>query len=380
MIHPKTMTTSDFNLEKINTKELSEHIAASIQVGSSIAIFGRRGSGKTAIAKQEIKKSGLTEVYVNLAVFERPDMGGWPRLFSTEPTKFVEFLLPNFYKSLIEGDKGAVVLFDELDKCDPSVLAPLLEFVQFHSINHRDLPNLCSVIMTGNLISEGGSRPSPPLLDRVEKYLVEADLDSLLEWSGKTGRLHPAIIAYLKDNSKDLFGAVDPEDRYADPSPRGWDRSSDILYKGEEMGWSTDLLNKKVCGCIGKEAGIKYAIYYEHYQQLLPMIEELFEGKDIIKQYQSLTPSKQLVACMIACNRLVSLLDKIPATETEKGLKYLPPPPHKYIANFLQKVSYENVLVAIRSTITTQRLVKFNLDNEPDWRPFLREITKEVGF
>ena len=83
---------------------------------------------------------------------------------------------------------------------------------------------------------------------------------------------------------------------------------------------------------------------------------------------------------MIACNRLVSLLDKMPATETEKGLKYLPPPVHKYIANFLQKVSHENVLVAIRSTITTQRLVKFNLDNEPDWKIFLREITKEVGF
>ena len=52
---PQTMTSSDFNLEKINTRDLSEHISASIQMEGNIAVFGRRGTGKTEIAKQEIK-------------------------------------------------------------------------------------------------------------------------------------------------------------------------------------------------------------------------------------------------------------------------------------------------------------------------------------
>lgn len=378
---PKTMTVSDFNLQKINTKELSEHIAASIQVGSNIAFFGRRGTGKTEISKQEVKRAGLQEVYVNLSIMERTDLGGYPNIMAgAQGKRFVDFLLPQLYKNLIEGEKDAVVIFDEVDKTDPSVWAPLLEFVQFHSINHQDLPMLRSVIMTGNLISEGGSRPSLPLLDRCEKYLVEADWDAWLEWSGKTGRIHPSIIAYLKDNPKDLQGAVDPDDRYADPSPRGWARASDILYKGEQHGWSSDLLNKKVYGCIGKEVGTTYAIYYEHYQKLLPIIDQLFEGNDITKQYELLPPSKQLVACMIVCNRLTSFLDKIKSpTQTENGLKYLPPPEHKHVARFLQKVSSENVLVSIRSTITTNRLVKFNLDDDQDWKIFLRSIKEEVN-
>ena len=163
---PTTMVTSDFNMQKLKTKELSEHIEASIKMGGNLAVFGRRGSGKTAIAKQEIKRAGLHEVYINLSVLERVDMGGYPNIMaSSQQKKFVDFLLPQFYQPMMDGKKGVVALLDEVDKADPSLWAPLLEFTQFRSINHQTLPHLQAVIMTGNLISEGGSRPSLPLLD-----------------------------------------------------------------------------------------------------------------------------------------------------------------------------------------------------------------------
>src|ERR1700723_1627221 len=332
-----TMTSSDFNLEKLNTKDLSEHIAAAIQIGGNIAVFGRRGTGKTEIAKQEVKKSDYHEVYINLSVLERVDMGGYPNILAARQSKkFVDFLLPQFYEPMIEGKRGVVCILDEMDKADPSLWAPLLEFTQFRSINHRPLANLKAVIMTGNLISEGGARPSLPLLDRAEKYLVEADASSWLEWAGKSGHIHPAITAYITDHPKDLFGAVDPEDRYADPSPRGWARASEILFKGEERGWTATLLNKKVSGCVGKDAGIKYSNYYEHYQQLLPMVEDIYNGKDVHTRYNTLEPTKKLVACMITCARLATQLDQ--STEQE------PPASIKHVGKFLQKVSYENVL------------------------------------
>lgn len=369
--NPPTMTTSDFNLEKLNTKDLAEHIGAAIQVGSNIAVFGRRGTGKTEISKQEIKKADMHEVYINLSVLERVDMGGYPNIMAAaNQKKFVDFLLPQFYEKMIEGKKGVVALLDEVDKADPSLWAPLLEFTQFKSINHQPLPNLKAIIMTGNLISEGGARPSLPLLDRSEKYLVEADASSWLEWAGKSGRIHPAITAYITDHPKDLFGAIDPEDRYADPSPRGWSRASELLYRGEERGWSTNLLNKKVCGCVGKDAGIKYSNYYEHYQQLLPMVEDIYNGKDVTARYSTLEPTKKLVACMITCARLATQLDQ--SSELE------PPPAIKFVGKFLQKVSYENVLVAVRSQIQIERLVKFNLDEHPDWEQVLSKINKQV--
>lgn len=371
MAQTQTMTVSDFNMQKLGTKALSEHMAAAIQVDGTIAVFGRRGTGKTEIAKQQIKKADMREVYLNLSVLERVDMGGYPNVMGNHSdSSFIEFMLPAFYKPMVEGKEGVVALLDEVDKADPSLWAPLLEFTQFRSINGHSLPNLRAVIMTGNLISEGGARPSLPLLDRSEKYLVEADASSWLEWAGKSGRIHPSITAYITDHPKDLFGAVDPDERYADPSPRGWARASEILFKGESHGWNTTLLNHKVSGCVGKDAGIKYSNYYEHYQQLLPMIEDLYNGKDIKSRYAPLEPTKKLVACMITCARLATQLDNSDIDN--------PPQSIKYVGRFLRDVSYENTLVAVRSQIQISRLVQFNLDEHPDWEEVLNRINKSV--
>ncbi len=365
------MATSDFNLEKLQTKELSKHVAASIQLGGNISIFGRRGTGKTEISKQEIKNADMHEVYINLSVLERVDMGGYPNIMAAAAhKKFVDFLLPQFYEPMIEGKKGVVALLDEVDKADPSLWAPLLEFTQFHSVNGNKLPNLKAIIMTGNLISEGGSRPSLPLLDRSEKYLVEADAASWLDWAGKSGHIHPSITAYITDHPKDLFGAVDPDDRYADPSPRGWWRASEILHKGEEKNWSPELLNKKVSGCIGKDAGIKYGNYYEHYQQLLPMIEDIYNGKDVSTRYNVLEPTKKLVACMITCARFANQLDQSKGGPIPESITH--------VGKFLQKISYENVLVAVRSQIQIERIVQYGLDEHPDWEKVLNDVNKSI--
>lgn len=369
---PTQMTSSDFNLEKLNTKDLAEHIGCSIKMGGNISVFGRRGTGKTEIAKQQIAKHDFQEVYINLSVLERVDMGGYPNIMaSAQQKKFVDFLLPQFYQPMMEGKRGVVALLDEVDKADQSLWAPLLEFTQFRSINGNVLPNLQAIVMTGNLISEGGARPSLPLLDRSEKYLVEADVQSWQDWAGRSGRIHPAISAYINDHPKDLFGAVDPEERYADPSPRGWDRASQILFKGEEMGWNTYMLNKKVAGCVGKDAGIKYSNYYEHYMELLPMVHNIYLGKDVSAQYNKLQPSKQIVACMITCARLASQLDEV------KDIKNLPSSIN-HVGKFLANVTYENVLVAVRSQVQIDRLVRFNLDEHPDWSIVLSRINKEV--
>lgn len=365
------MAASDFNMEKLNTKKLSEHVGASIKIGGNLAVFGRRGSGKTEIAKQEIKKSEMREVYINLSVLERVDIGGYPNILAPQrTTRFVDFLLPQFMEHLVEGKKKVVVLFDEVDKADVSLWAPLLEITQFRSINHMPLPNLHAIIMTGNLISEGGNRPSPPLLDRAEKYLVEPDVHSWLDWAGKSGRIHPSVSAYISDHPKDLFGAIDPEERYSDPSPRSWDRASQILFQGEKYGWGSAMLNEKVSGCVGKDAGIKYSNYYEHYMELLPLVENVFKGKNVGSEYKKLEPSKKLVACMIVCARFAAQLDALQNSEL--------PDSTKFVGKFLGDVAYENVLVSVRSQIQIERLVKHSIDEEPTFKEILGKINKAV--
>ena len=385
---PIAMAKSDFNLTSVSTEEYQDLLKGSIETNSNLAIFGRRGSGKTIIAKDVVRegyffenRTKVREVYVNLSTCERPDMGGYPDMFGLTVDKhdsreakrqrFVQFILPMFFQPLMEGDLPVVAIFDEVDKSDESIHAPLLEIAQFKSINGRELPNLATCIFTGNLISEGSKRPSLPLLDRTEKYLLRPDVNSWLKWAGTSGKIHPSITAFLYDKGHYLFGSEDGcGDNYAEPSPRGWELASRVLFAGEKLGWQKNLLNMKVSGFVGKEAGTQYDIYFNHYQELLPLVKQIFEGQDVSVEYEKLSPSMQLYAAMIVCSRLSGILDKADLANRPKELSY--------VGKFMQIVSDENVLISVRTQLVLHRLTKWRLDADKDWGKLLNDITKSA--
>ncbi len=371
------LIASDFNLEKLNTKQLSKHIRASLQAGSNVAVFGRRGLGKTQISKQVIKELGFHEEYINLSVFERTDIAGYPDMFSSNKDReerFINFILPRMYEKMIHGSKKVIAVLDEVDKADPSLWAPLLEFTQFRSINGRDLPNLHAVVMTGNLISEGGSRPSLPLLDRTEKYLVETNADVWLDWASQTGSIHPSVYQYITDHPTQLFGPVDANDNYADPSPRGWHNASNVVKFGEENGWDDHLINEKVSGYVGRVAGLDYKMYFTNYRVLLPLVDAIFKGQDYKDSWNKLTPTEKLYAGAIACGRLASILDASSPTNPSKEVEHA----LKMVGIFLYQAGQENTMLNVRHQITIQRLAKWKLMKHPDWQMTLESVIAEV--
>ncbi len=374
------LVSSDFNLIKLNTAQLSKNLEYSIQIGSNVVVVGRRGSGKTEIAKQRIKAANRKEVYINLSVAERTDMGGYPDMFGTmtkeeKARRFVNVLLPQFFAPLMEGDEPCVALLDEVDKADPSIWGPLLEFLQFKSINGTKLKNLESVIMTGNLISEGGKRPSLPLLDRAEKYLVEASVDHWLQWAGNSGSIHPSIAAYVADHPNHLFGAVETEENYADPSPRGWYLASQALFKLEKFSAPQDLRINKVGGFVGKQIGLLFAMYYTYYSQVLPMVDSIFEGgplDKIIDSYNSkFDPAQKLVTSMIVCGRLGTQSDMMEQPEDARKLL-------THVGKFLRHCTADNILVGVRSQFGVDRLAKWDLNEDPVWKEVLGKVTNNI--
>ena len=361
---------SDFNLTKISTKDLSDNLRATIDFGGNLIMIARRGSGKTVISKEVVKQSGLREVYINLSVSERTDVGGYPNFFGKNDRKYVEYLLPSFFEPLIEGDVPCVVILDEVDKAESSIWAPLLEILQFRSINHRPLKNLRSCLMTGNLQSEGGQRPCLPLLDRAEKYLVEANSNHWLDWASKSGEIHPSITAFIADHPDELFGDVDPGDVYADPSPRGWHLSSNVLNFGEEKRWPHKILTNKVSGYVGKKTGLKYSAYFDHYQVLLPIVERIMKGQEV-KGFKDLEMSKQMVCGMIVCSRLARLLDNMKNKELPKETEN--------VAKFIKVLDPEMALISVRSQIGLERVVNSGLDEEKSFDVILREVAKRIN-
>jgi len=367
---------SDFNLERLKPKELESHLGLTIAFGGNITVIGRRGGGKSTIAKSAIKKSDHEEIYLNLSVMERPDMGGYPNFnASKEGQKYVDMMLPKFYEKLIDGNRPCVALLDEVDKAESALWAPLLEFTQFHTINGRSLPNLKAVIMTGNLPSEGGARPILPLLDRSEKFLLESDHNEWLDWSGKEGKIHPSVTAFIADHPDDLYGDVDPGDIYADPSPRGWEAVSKIVSYGEKHNSSNHLITQKVAGCVGKKSGIKYTAYFNHYQVLLPLVERIMNGEKI-KEFDNIEPSKRMVVTMIACARVARVLDDLKKDKEYSGKAF--PSSVVYVGRFLREVDPEIALVALRSQITLERVADHQLDSDKNWDAVLEDIASNM--
>lgn len=374
------LVSSDFNLIKLNTAQLSKNLEYSIQIGSNVVVVGRRGSGKTEIAKQKIAAAGRKEVYINLSVAERTDMGGYPDMFGTMTKEekgrlFVNVLLPKFFAPLIEGNEPCVALLDEVDKADPSIWAPLLEFLQFRSVNGTPLKNLESTISTGNLLSEGGKRPSLPLLDRAEKYLVEASVDHWLQWAGNSGAIHPSIAAYVADHPGHLFGAVETEENYADPSPRGWHLASKALFSLERLNAPKDIRVNKVGGYVGKQIGTLFDMYYTYYEKILPLVDSIFAGhpiNEIVSKYTNdYDPAQQLVTAMIVCGRLGTQVDMIEKKEDARKLL-------THVGRFLQHCTADNILVGVRSQFGVDRLAMWDLNEDSVWKEVLGKVTNNI--
>jgi hypothetical protein len=367
-------SSSNFNLESLNSAQFEKHLSASIAAGSNLAIIGRRGSGKTAISQQQIKIADHHEAYMNLSVYERADFG-YPKLFGQDhkegKEQFVSYMLPHIFEPMLYGEKPVVLLLDEVDKADKSLWAPLLEITQAKSINGRKLPLLKSVIMTGNLIAEGGEKPSAPLLDRTEAYSLEPSARYWLAWAAISGEIHPAVSQFITDQGDNaLFGPIDGGENYKDASPRGWHLASKILFFGEAHNWEFHLLTEKICGIVGKKAGLDFRIYLSSYKVLLPIVDMIFNQGDYQTDWKKLSPTEKLYATTIVCSRFAKQLDA--------GTPDHPPSSIETVGKFFQSCGYENVLMGIRSQLKVSRILRYDLDTNPHWSEILTTIKSSV--
>lgn len=364
--------TSNYNLQTINPQQFYQHLRASIKIGNNVFVIGRRGSGKSIISKDVIKEEGFNEAYINLSVFEKSDFG-FPNFFDQKNNDYISYKFPEFWRALFEGNKRSVLLLDEVDKADRELWAPLLEILQFKTINGKKLTNLQAIIMTANFQSEGGKRPISPLLDRSEKYLLETSIKQWLEWAGTKGKIHPSITAYVADHPEDLTGENDLGEMYGDASPRSWENSSIIVKHGEEEKWPADLIASKVAGCVGNQVGIKYKVYFEHYQVLLPFVEKVMSGKNIFKEFEKFNKAEQMVSSMLVAARIARILDDV----KPEGKNF--PKELTYVSNFLASIDPEMALVCIRSQINNQRVVQHQLSKHKEFDGLLDALLNAVN-
>jgi hypothetical protein len=366
---------SDYNLTTISTVQYAELVRSTIEYGGNCFVVGRRGSGKTIIAEDIIKESGHDLFFWNVSTLERVDTAGFPDIASVaRKDDYVKYILSEKFRALLEGNRPVVAMLDEVDKADKEIHASLLEFLQNKSINGRKFKNLKSIIMTGNLPSEGGRKPISPLLDRTEKYLLEAKTNHWIEWGSSKGKIHPSCLAFLTDHPSELQGEINSGELYADSSPRMWEETSKITKYGEAHRWSPELIALKASGCLGKSTSIKYSAYFDYYQVLMPLIEDILKGKDIGNAFDSaMHPGKKITTIIILGTRVAALLDEM----EEKKRKEIPVEVRN-VGKFLMGIDRELALVGIRSGIGKDRMLK-HLFAVPEYDKIMSELVERMS-
>jgi hypothetical protein len=254
----------------------------------------------THIAMQAAEECGYNVNYINLSVIERPDLAGYPNMNS--PGDIITFKSPSFLPKLLDSNKpDSIILFDEVDKAPVEVTAPLLEILQFKSINGNAI-NVAGCILTGNLSNEGAysNLISTALLDRGAKYILSFNFEKWIDWA-KLNNVHDLILGFLRSNPE--FACGDIEDTcYASPSPRSWTLASEALNRARELKIvDIESVTQIISGFVGGEAGLRFKIWYEHYRRFEPYIHSLIESGIMTFDFNALAPTEKVVFVVSAC-------------------------------------------------------------------------------
>lgn len=289
------------NLQEVDQEEAFNLVKFFARSQQNMFLFGRRGTGKTQLILDAIHSCNLKVNYINLSVIERSDLAGYPDMFSEG--EVVKFKSPYFLLNLVENTKpDTVLLFDEVDKASPDITAPLLEILQFKKINDKPL-NVACCILTGNLINERAysNNISSALLDRGAKYILKFDFNKWIDWA-KTNNIHDLILGFLQYHPELSCGDLNDES-YASPSPRGWQLASDALFKAKELKIvDSQSIYNIVSGFVGKEAGIKFKLWYEHYKKFDNFVHSLIELNQLQLNFSELVPTEKAIFVISACH------------------------------------------------------------------------------
>lgn len=260
------------NVPELSMKEYLHMLAFTIKNKRNLLVLGSAGSGKTEAAKSTAEKLGYEVVYLNLSVLEAPDLVGLPML---NKDGRVSYALPVFFP--LESSNKIVLLIDEVDKAKPELQNPMLELLQFRSINGHAL-NIEACILTGNLPDEGAHSGliSTALTNRCFTYKLETDFESWQSWAVDRG-INSLVVAFLGRHPDHLKGKNKSEDptEYCKPSPRAWTLAAQDLDAAQDE--SIDIMSNIVAGRVGHSLAVKFKIWLEHYRVIEPKIKALVD-------------------------------------------------------------------------------------------------------
>ena len=242
-----------------------------------ILIHSSPGVGKSSIVRQVSEKLGIGFVDVRLAEMESVDIRGLPSV--DKDLGVMKWNAPDFWPR--DPNSKGIIFLDELTSCDKSCQVAAYELILDRKIgDFYKVPDGWYIVSAGNLTTDRAvaMSMSSALSNRFLHVELEADPEQWCTWA-MTHDVHPSVTGFIQYRPENLFNMDRENLERGWPSPRSWDRVSQMckIYGNNEQ-----LLRKIVYGLVGPAKGVEF-MEFHRLNKSFDNILDMMYGKTPIK-------------------------------------------------------------------------------------------------
>ena len=274
----------------VTVSELPSLIKSAAASGRTIMIHGSPGIGKSDacwesadgirikhglktvamlsdIAKLTNPEEHLGLFDVRLSQCDPVDVGGLP--YADKELGIQRRLVADWFPSTDRADipDHGILLLEEVVSAPPAVQAAAYQLTLDRRIGDKKMKDGWSVVLTGNLMTDGGvvHKMPTPLANRLIHVYVRSDNDSWMQWAIDHG-IEPVLIAFLRFRPELLntFNShVEKRSKdHAFATERSWHAVNDLLKA--DAGVHPAL----VAGAVGNGPATEFAAFREIWQSM----------------------------------------------------------------------------------------------------------------
>lgn len=289
-----SITTQDLSaIIKHQMSVADQHKKGASQL-APLMVWGPPGVGKSSVIRQICAAEGIGFIDIRLSQREPVDLRGLP----VPKGDHVDWLLASEWPR--DPDSKGIIIFDELTAADRALQVAAYEIILDRRLGDLyQLPDGWLVMAAGNRSTDQAVAYSlsSALANRFCHLELAADVESWARWA-RQQNLAPEVIAFVRYQSHAFFNMEGDLER-GWPSPRSWQRVSDLLTTQSELPYR--LLETMVHGLVGDGAAVEFMAFLNQHQSL-PPVDLMLAGKTPIEIPQQ--PDLKFAFCSALVDKL----------------------------------------------------------------------------
>lgn len=276
---------------KVSCKELEDiittHVKSVIEDKTlasklpPILIHGSPGLGKSSIVRSVAENLNIGFIDVRLAQIESCDIKGLPVPDNNTHTMqwYVNGVWPR------DPNSKGILFLDELTSCPSDVQVASYELVLDRRLGDLyKLPDGWVVIAAGNNTTDRAvaKTMSSALANRFLHLEIDANSEDWILWA-QHNDVHPAVVGFISYRNEYLFHMEHENLERGWPSPRSWERVSNILKLYSNLDAESNLLRKLVYGLVGNRAGVEFMEFLKINEKFDNVLDYMIDPNKEIK-------------------------------------------------------------------------------------------------